>query len=96
MAEDGYLRASSWAGTRVCDLIVDGPARDPWVATSHGEAARGESTKTGSHQGVVFDTLFVRLWLAALVSELDPEDYVIGISPARFQRLWARALRDLG
>ena len=88
MAEDGFLRESDWAGITAGDVAVHGDPDSPHVAAVLGQPARGESTKTGSGQGIVFETVLVRLWLAELVQLLPASSRIVPLTPEAYRRLW--------
>lgn len=94
MAEDGYLRESDWAGICTEDLAVSPSAQG--VGAVLGEPGRGESTKTGAAQGVVFETEFLCCWLAQLKKDLPPKARVVPLSPDTYRKIWKRVLGALG
>ena len=87
MAEDGYLRESDWAGISACGVATHGEADSPHVAAILGAPSRGETTKTGAGQGIVFETVLVRLWLSELVKLLPPASRVVPLSPETYRKL---------
>ena len=95
-AVDLYLRGDDWAQIRASDLSASRVGGKWTVAVELGVVVRGETTKTGSNQGVVVR----RPWVAALLGELKERAKKGGklfpISRPDFGRHWTAAVARLG
>ena len=90
LALDGYLRTQDLELIRVADVIFyDGPPA--YAAVRLGESRRGESTKTGRDQGVLFDDPSSIQLLRRRTKGKKPGDRVFSLSKGVYTQWYWRA-----
>ena len=92
-AVDGYLREQDMVNLLRRDLSWshDGDR----VSAHFGRAERGESSKTGREQGVVFECPYVIDILKRRSANLGTKDRVFPIAAATYAKWWRAALRHV-
>jgi hypothetical protein len=89
---DIYGREQDLEQLKFEDVHYDGKV----MALDLGVSARGESTKTGSNQGVVVRRGFVVAILLCLRSLCKPGKKVFPVSQAQFRKVWHTTCKRLG
>ena len=90
LALDGYLRTQDLELIRVADVIFyDGPPA--YAAVRLGESRRGESTKTGRDQGVLFDDPSSIQLLRRRTTGKKPGDRVFSLAKSVYTQWYWRA-----
>lgn len=94
VAIDGYLREQDLVQLRVADLSFDAHAQS--MSAHFGRASRGESSKTGREQGVVFDEPHSVQILRRRIAGKKPDDRVFSISADVYRKWWRATSRAVG
>ena len=89
---DGYLRGGDMREMRKEDLVWN----EDTVAVRLGRSERGESSKSGRNQGVVFEDPYAVAVLRRRVEKLATGERVFPVSSATLRRWWDSAARALG
>ena len=92
LSYDVFAREQDWLNLRGAD--VHGSDGD--VAISLGVRGRGESSKTGPHQGATIALPLVGRLLTRLAKRVGPDNVLFPISAAEYRRRWWAALCRLG
>jgi len=88
---DGYLREQDMFNLRAEDLAW---SLDRSTVSAHfGRAARGDSSKTGREQGVVFDEPYTMAVLKRRTKGLAHDELVFKIKAEHYRRWWRAAAR---
>lgn len=92
LAADGYLRQSDWHLIRREDVhFAQGR-----VAIVLGDPSRGDTTKTGARQGIIFDYPGSVNLIRKYYDKTRPGDRLFKLNPAQFSRIWRGAAKKLG
>ena len=90
---DGYLREQDMLNLRVEDLTW---SLDRSTVSAHfGRASRGDSSKTGREQGVIFDEPYTVAVLKRRTKGLGPGEVVFKIKAEHYRRWWRAAARAM-
>ena len=92
ISADLYLRQSDWDVIREGDVYL---APDGRVAVLLGVAERGETTKTGTRQGVLADRSGIADLLLQYKKKARKGGRLFGIRPAEFSAAWRAACETL-
>ena len=96
LAIDGYLREQDMLQALVEDVVFSPPREVPPYAALHvGVASRGESSKTGRGQGIVFDAPRSLALLRASVQGKSAQDRLFRISSDLYKRWWRAAAKGV-
>ena len=96
LAIDGYLREQDMLQALVEDVVFSPPGEVPPYAALHvGVASRGESSKTGRGQGIVFDAPRSLALLRASVQGKSAQDRLFRISSDLYKRWWRAAAKGV-
>jgi len=91
LAADGYLREQDFLGLQCRDVVFSGTT----VAILLGIGSRGESTKTGRDQGVVFDAPICFDILQCMTKGKSPSDRVFSITGHEYRYWWSWASKKV-
>jgi hypothetical protein len=97
LALDGYLREHDLFSIRCQDIVFGLKRADgrPDTAIKLGVATRGESAKTGMHQGVRIDYCGTIDMLIRRIKNRQPTDKLYKTNAVKYRELWLSAIKEI-
>ena len=91
VAADCYLRGHDWHLIQVRDVSSSGDK----MGIQLGVPERGETTKTGTRQGVLPDFSLTKAIIQSNMEGKTPEQKLFDMTPAEFREIWSKACEKL-